>query len=133
MSEMAVTADNLVVIGRGRLIAACSTASFIEHSSHRSVLVRSPDAPALRQLIAAAGGTVTAGDDGALVVRRLDAAHIGALAAHASLELHELASQLASLEDAFLEQTHNSMQFGGTGPTAPDQVLASSTTEGVAT
>jgi ABC-2 type transport system ATP-binding protein len=119
MSEMAMTADNLVVIGRGRLIAACSTKEFIEHGSKRSVLVKSPDAAALTELIVAAGGQVTSGDNGAIVVRLIDAAHIGALAAHSGLELHELASQLATLEDAFLEQTHDMMQFGGTGHDGP--------------
>ncbi len=113
MSEMAATASDLIVIGRGRLIAACTTDEFIERSSKRSVLVRTVDAPALTELITTAGGTVAAGSDGALVVRALDAAHIGGLAARAGIELHELSPQLASLEEAFMEQTHASTEFGG--------------------
>ena len=113
MSEMAATATDLVVIGRGRLIAACTTDEFIERSSKRSVLVKSPDADALTDLINAAGGQVETDADGDLIVHLIDAAHIGALASTAGLELHELTPQLASLEDAFMEQTHSSTEFGG--------------------
>jgi ABC-2 type transport system ATP-binding protein len=113
MSEMAATATDLIVIGRGRLIAACTTDEFIERSSKRSVLVVTPDAIALTALIADAGGHVDIHADGALIVRSIDAAHVGALASHAGLELHELTPQLASLEDAFMEQTHTSTEFGG--------------------
>ena len=113
MSEMAATASDLIVIGRGRLIAACTTDEFIERSSKRSVLVVSPDAAALTELIAGAGGHVDVDADGALIVHLIDAAHIGALASHGGLELHELTPQLASLEDAFMEQTHTSTEFGG--------------------
>lgn len=113
MSEMAATASDLIVIGRGRLIAACTIDEFIERSSKRSVLVVSPDASALTELIAGAGGHVDVDPDGALIVHLIDAAHIGALASHAGLELHQLTPQLASLEDAFMEQTHTSTEFGG--------------------
>jgi ABC-2 type transport system ATP-binding protein len=115
MSEMAATATDLVVIGRGRLIAACTTDEFIEHSSKRSVLVKSPDAVAMTDLIAGAGGQVEIDADGDLIVHLIDAAHIGALASRAGLELHELTPQLASLEDAFMEQTHTSKQFSSHG------------------
>jgi len=111
--EMAVTATELVVIGRGRLIAACTTDEFIERSSKRSVLVKSPDADALTDLINSAGGQVETDAEGDLIVHLIDAAHIGALASKAGLELHELTPQLASLEDAFMEQTHTSTEFGG--------------------
>ena len=117
MSEMAATATDLVVIGRGRLIAACTTDEFIERSSKRSVLVKSPDADALTDLINTAGGQVDTDTDGDLIVHLIDAAHIGALASKAGLELHELTPQLASLEDAFMEQTHTSTEFGGHGTT----------------
>ena len=117
MSEMAATATDLVVIGRGRLIAACTTDEFIERSSKRSVLVKSPDADALTDVINAAGGQVDTDAEGDLIVHLLDAAHIGALASKAGLELHELTPQLASLEDAFMEQTHTSTEFGGHGTT----------------
>lgn len=125
MSEMAATATDLIVIGRGRLIAACTTDEFIERSSKRSVLVVSPDAAALTELISDAGGHVDVDSDGALIVHLIDAAHIGSLASHAGLELHELTPQLASLEDAFMEQTHTSTEFGGHSAESDGAALAS--------
>ncbi len=115
MSEMAVTADHLIVIGRGALIADCSTQEFIQRSSERSVLVRTPDAGRLRELIADEGGTVRQDGDGALIVTGLAAPRIGELAASASLVLHELTPQLPSLEEAFMELTAGSVEFGDTG------------------
>jgi ABC-2 type transport system ATP-binding protein len=115
MSEMAVTADHLVVIGRGRLIANCSTEEFIQQSSERSVFVRSPDAARLRELITGEGGTVDDDDDGGgggLVVTGLAAPRIGELAASASVVLHELTPRLPSLEEAFMELTADSVEYG---------------------
>jgi ABC-2 type transport system ATP-binding protein len=117
MNEMAVTADHLIVIGRGRLIAASSTQQFIERSSEKSVLVRSPDAARLAGLIAAAGGKAKParqGQDGAgeLRVTGLAAPRIGELAASAAIVLHELTPQVASLEEAFMELTADSVEFG---------------------
>jgi ABC-2 type transport system ATP-binding protein len=119
MSEMAVTADHLIVIGRGRLIAASSTEEFIQRSSERSVLVRTPDTARLRELIGSEGGTVqsTDGDDG-LIVTGLPAPGIGELAASASLVLHELTPRLPSLEEAFMELTADSVEFGKAGASA---------------
>ena len=111
MSEMAQTADHLVVIGKGKLIADSSTQEFIERSSERSVLVRTPDAR-LGDLIIARGGQVTAEPDGALGVTGMDAAGIGELAASASIVLHELTPRLASLEEAFMELTADSVEYG---------------------
>jgi ABC-2 type transport system ATP-binding protein len=113
MSEMAVTADHLVVIGLGKLIADCSTEEFIERSSERSVLVRTPGTARLRELITGAGGTVQ-GDDGpdGMIVTGLPAPRIGELAASASLVLHELTPRLPSLEEAFMELTAGSVEFG---------------------
>lgn len=114
MSEMAVTADHLVVIGRGRLIANSSTEDFIERSSERSVFVRTPDAARLRELIAGEGGTVgdADGNDGGLVVTGLESPRIGELAASASVVLHELTPRLPSLEEAFMELTADSVEYG---------------------
>jgi ABC-2 type transport system ATP-binding protein len=112
MNEMAVTADHLVVIGRGQLIADCPTAEFIARSSHRSVRVVTPDRSRLEQAISAAGGQVAAEDDGGLVVSGLGAPRIGELAARDGLVLHELTPQLASLEEAFMELTHDSVEYG---------------------
>jgi ABC-2 type transport system ATP-binding protein len=117
MSEIAVTADHLVVIGRGRLIADCSTQEFIQRSAERLVLVRTPDQERLRELIKAEGGTVrdASGADGGMVVTGLPAPRIGELAASASLVLHELTPQLPSLEEAFMELTAGSVEYGEAG------------------
>jgi ABC-2 type transport system ATP-binding protein len=120
MNEMAVTAEHLIVIGRGKLIADCTTEEFIEQSSQKSVLVRSPDAARLAEVITADGGTVGVADDGALTVTNLPADRIGHLAARAGLELHELAPQLASLEEAFMELTRGSLEYGTHEETSPD-------------
>jgi ABC-2 type transport system ATP-binding protein len=122
MSEMSVLADHLVVIGRGQLIADCSTSEFIQRSSEQSVLVRTPDAARLRELITAEGGAVqdddgprqTGGDDAApaLIVTGLDARRIGELASSAQMVLHELTPRLPSLEEAFMELTAGSVEYG---------------------
>jgi ABC-2 type transport system ATP-binding protein len=117
MNEMAVTADHLIVIGRGRLIADCSTQEFIEQSSERSVLVRSPSAGKLAGLLTAEGGTVTpqapeAGRAEALRVTALEARRIGEIAAAGQIVLHELTPQLASLEEAYMELTGGFLEYG---------------------
>jgi ABC-2 type transport system ATP-binding protein len=119
MNEMAVTADHLIVIGKGKLIADCSTQEFIERSSERSVLVRSPDADTLAGLITAAGGKVTPqepadGRAGALSVTGMDAPRIGEIAAAGRIVLHELTPRLASLEEAYMELTADSVEYGRT-------------------
>jgi ABC-2 type transport system ATP-binding protein len=115
MNEMAVTADHLVVIGRGKLIADCSTAEFIDRSSRRAVLVKSPEAARLADILTADGGDVRRDDDGSLSVAGLEAPRIGHLAARSSIELHELTPQLASLEEAFMELTRESLEYGEHG------------------
>jgi ABC-2 type transport system ATP-binding protein len=122
MNEMAVTADHLVVIGRGRLLAEAATEEIIARGSGKSVRVRTPDADRLTALIKAEGGTATeaangngaaAGDHApVLTVTGVPAARIGELAASASIVLHELTPQLATLEDAFLELTADSLEYG---------------------
>ena len=113
MSEMAQTADDLIVIGRGRLIAASSTEEFIANNSDQTVRVKAPDAVALRALLDSAGAEVSLDDEGALVVRLLDAESIGDIAGNAGLVLHELSPQRASLEEAFMERTHDIRDYGG--------------------
>jgi ABC-2 type transport system ATP-binding protein len=119
MNEMAVTADHLVVIGRGHLIADCPTAEFIARSPHKSVRVAGADPGRLREVIGADGGQVQAGEDGALTVIGLDSARIGELAARDGLVLHELTPQRASLEEAFMELTGDSVEFGAAGSDGP--------------
>ena len=120
MSEMAQTADDLIVIGRGRLIAASSTEEFIANNSDQTVRVKAPDAVALRALLDSAGAEVSLDDEGALVVRLLDAESIGDIAGNAGLVLHELSPQRASLEEAFMERTHDIRDYGGQSSVTSD-------------
>jgi ABC-2 type transport system ATP-binding protein len=120
MNEMAVTADHLIVIGRGQLIADCPTHEFIARSSEKSVRVVGPDRARLEQVISAEGGRVSSGDDGALKVSDLGAPRIGELAAREGLVLHELTPQLASLEEAFMELTRGSVEYGAQGDGSVD-------------
>lgn len=113
MNEMAVTAEHLIIIGRGKLIADCSTKEFIEGSTERTVLVRSPDSGALANLITGAGGQVTPTDDGGLDVAHMESTRIWELAARAGFVLSELTPRRGSLEEAFMELTRESVEFGG--------------------
>jgi ABC-2 type transport system ATP-binding protein len=125
MNEMAVTADYLIVIGKGKLIADSTTREFIERSSDKSVLVRSPQASTLADLIAAEGGkAVPQPADGwapVLSVTGLEAPRIGEIAAANRIVLHELSPRLASLEEAFLELTAGSVEYGGDAAVVPPQ------------
>ena len=113
MSEMALTAEHLVVVGLGRLIADLSVADFIHQAIRASVLVRSPQATQLRELLLADGATVASKAPGELEVTGLTSDQIGDRAAAAGLALHELASQEASLEEAFMEMTHHAVEYRG--------------------
>ncbi len=136
MNEMAVTADHLIVIGKGKLIAESTTQEFIERSSEKSVLVRSPDAGALADLIAAEGGKAMAQDPAegrrtaALSVTGLDAPRIGEIAAANRIVLHELTPRLGSLEEAFMEMTAGSVEYGADAPAVPQEPAASTTSPG---
>ncbi len=120
MSEMALTADHLVVIGRGKLIADQPVADFVAQSSGASVRVRTPTPEPLNAAMVAAGGRVHVEPDEALVVNGLAAPAIGDLAAALGITLHELAPQAASLEEAFMELTHESVEFRAEEGTAAD-------------
>ena len=110
MSEMALTADHLVVIGRGRLIADSSTADLIAQSSQGYVHVCTPDADGLAPHLRAAGASVSVEDD-LLRVTGLDCAAVGELAALHRVVLHELSPRAASLEEAFMKLTKDSVDF----------------------
>lgn len=114
MSEMEQTADQLVVIGQGRLIAAESVRSFAARSTRLSVVVGTPQAAELTVVLAAAGGSVEPeGSAGAerLAVTGLPADRIGALAFEHRIMLHELTTRSASLEEAFMELTADSVEY----------------------
>ena len=113
MSEMALTATNLVVIGRVSLIGDTTVQDFIDSNTEATVLVRSPDAGRLTGLLMAAGASVTTRDDGGLLVTRSTPAHIGDIAHSAGIALHELSPQQASLEDVFMELTSDAVDFHG--------------------
>jgi len=111
MGEMALTADHLIIIGRGRLLADTSTESFVAANSRKDVLVRSPQAAAFAPLLLAAGAQVVAEDDLTLSVAGLDAPAIGNLAAKDGIRIYELTPRHASLEDAYLDLTRQSAQY----------------------
>jgi ABC-2 type transport system ATP-binding protein len=112
MSEMENTADHLLVVGRGRLIADCGMAEFIARSSGQAVLVRSPQPDALARAVTAAGGSVTsAGEPGELLVRGLGEEQVGDTACAAGIPLHHLAASRVSLEQAFMELTADSVDY----------------------
>ncbi|MEU5650103.1 ATP-binding cassette domain-containing protein [Streptomyces pseudogriseolus] len=123
MSEMELTADHLIVVGRGKLIADMSMKAFIDMNSEREVLVRSPQAETLRGLLATAVDVRTE-DDGALVVTGLEAAEIGALAAAGGVELHELSPRQAPLEQAFMDLTRDAVEYQAeTKPGTPTETM----------
>jgi ABC-2 type transport system ATP-binding protein len=113
MSEMENTADHLLVIGRGKLIADCSMADFIAGSSRQVILVRTPQAETLAMAVAAAGGTTatdgTSGDD--LAVRGLSEVQVADIAFANGIRLHHLAPSRVSLEQAFMEITADSVDY----------------------
>jgi ABC-2 type transport system ATP-binding protein len=141
MNELALTADHVVVIGRGRLIADTTTDA-LAGRFRRDVLVRAADPDRLAQLLRARGATVTteeparpvttedpgrpvtteeprradAGAGGVLLVRDADAAAIGDLALRAGIALRELTPRSASLEEAFMELTEDSVEYGARRP-----------------
>jgi ABC-2 type transport system ATP-binding protein len=124
MSEMAVTAEHLIVIGRGRLIADAPTAEFIQRASRNSVLVRSLQLSQLREALVGPEVTVTSHGDGALQVTGLRIEEIGQAAADRQIVLHELSPQSASLEEAFMELTQDSVEYHAT-TTLTDTKVAS--------
>jgi ABC-2 type transport system ATP-binding protein len=113
MGEMALTADHLVVIGKGRLIAATSVDEFVHASSHNFVRVRTSEESRLMALLQAHGGDPRTEPDGAMHVTGMESAAIGDLAAAHGIALHELSPQTASLEEAFMELTKGSVEYHG--------------------
>jgi len=118
MSEMALTAEHLVVVGRGRLIADVSVAEFIEQAAHDSVLVRSPRAVELHDLLTGPGVRLLSVERGAFEVTGLSAGKIGDRAAAAGIALHELTVRRPSLEEAFMELTRDAVEYQTVGAAA---------------
>jgi ABC-2 type transport system ATP-binding protein len=112
MSEIALTAEHLVVVGRGRLIADTSVADVVAQASHDgAVRVRTPDATRLRDVLVADGFVVTGPERGVLEVHGLSSDAIGETAARHGVVLHELTPHRASLEDAFMALTGDAVEY----------------------
>ena len=121
MSEMALTASRVIVIGKGHLIAD-STVDALVKGSASVVRLRTPMPEVVSPRLQAAGASVQAGDDGALMVTGLDPAAIGDIAFHAQAPVHELSLLQASLEEAFMELTRDDVEYhahGGVGAPGP--------------
>ena len=112
MAEMALTADQLVVIGKGRLIAEMPVAEFVAHSSGNSFRVRVSSPERMRTALEQASGDAVVNLDGSMLVTGLDATAIGDLALSLGVAVYELTPQ-ASLEDAFMEMTGSSVEYRG--------------------
>ena len=118
MSEMALTASHVIVIGRGHMIADSEVEDLIKRNSGIVVRLRTPKAEVVVPRLVAAGGKIQTGgngeDDGAIVVTGLEAAAIGDIAFQAGVPVHELSPVEASLEDVFMELTRDDVEFHGT-------------------
>jgi ABC-2 type transport system ATP-binding protein len=116
MSEMAVTADHVIVVGRGRLLRDQSMTDFISESSSARVYVRSPQAAELAALLEHAGASVRVPEPGRLEVTKLSTDEIGTIAAAGRLTLYELAAEKASLEEAYMALTEDAMEYRSVAP-----------------
>jgi len=114
MSEMALTADHLIIVGRGRLIRDSSVTDFIAEASSQSVRVRTPEATRLADLLVGHGVAVSSPEPGELTVTGLTSEQIGSAAAQAGLPIYELAPVQASLEQAFMELTKDAVEYRST-------------------
>jgi len=114
MSEMALTADHLIVVGRGRVLADAPVADVVAGASGAKVRVRSPQADALEELLRHAGAAVIATEPGLLEVMGRSAEQVGDAAASAGLSLHELTPVSSSLEDAYLQLTADEVEYHST-------------------
>ncbi len=130
MSEMALTADHLIIIGRGRLIADGSTAGIVAASATSHVLLRTPHPGRFAEMLRAEGARVeSTGELNTLKVSGLDCAAIGDRAAGHGLTIHELAPHNASLEAAYMEVTRDSVEFTAAGSGASAKTSADETAE----
>jgi ABC-2 type transport system ATP-binding protein len=119
MSEMENTADHLIVVGRGRLIADCGVAEFIDRSSGQAVLVRTPSQDVLARAVAAAGGSVSRESD-QLRVRGLSEDQVGDIAFANGVPVYHLAAVKVSLEQAFMELTADSVDYRASLPVSQE-------------
>jgi ABC-2 type transport system ATP-binding protein len=118
MSEMALTADHVIVVGRGRLLRDQSMADFIREASTDVVKVRSPQAAELAALLERDGASVRTTESGGLEVEGITSDEVGTIAARAGLTLYELATIGASLEEAYMSLTQESVEYRSSEDTA---------------
>lgn len=118
MSEMALVATHLIVIGRGRLIADTSMEAFVDRAASNFVRVRTPQPDRLRHLARDHDWDV-AGRGDTLELTGIRAAQVGELAAEHGVVLHELSEQRASLEEAFMKLTADAVEYHGTSKAVP--------------
>jgi ABC-2 type transport system ATP-binding protein len=116
MSEMAQTATRLVIVGRGKLIAETSVEDFIGHAAVGDVLVRTPEAVCLSKVLAAPGVTVTGDGTDVLRVSGVTAEQVGTAAWQAHIPVFELMPARASLEEAFMQVTKDSLEYHAGAP-----------------
>ncbi len=119
MSEMENTADHLIVIGRGRLVADCTVQEFIDQNSELTIRVKTPETEKLAALLTRQGGIVAPDGDEALRVTRLGMTEVGDLAFDNGIRVHELSPIQASLEQAFMELTKDSVEYHAGVPGQP--------------
>ena len=124
MSEMALTAEHLIVIGRGRLIADMGVDEFVQGASKYSVRVRSPQVERLVELIAGPEVSVDPVEPSVVEVRGLGSERVGTIAAANGIVLYELSPQRASLEEAFMELTRDAVEFHADTATNPESKAA---------
>jgi ABC-2 type transport system ATP-binding protein len=113
MNEMAVTADHVIVVGRGRLMADLSIEEFTRSAQGGLVQVRTPEAGRLRDLLSAPGVTVSGTAEGVLIVRGASAEDVGEIARQHGIAIHELVAETATLEEAFMELTAGAVEYRG--------------------
>ncbi len=123
MSEMALIAEHLIVIGRGRLIADVDVDEFVRGASRNAVHVRSPQAAALAEALAGPGVSVEPGTNGELEVTGRSSEQVGEVAAAHGIVLHELSPVRASLEEAFMDVTRDDVEFKADLEREPEPVL----------
>jgi ABC-2 type transport system ATP-binding protein len=124
MSEMAQTATQLIVVGRGRLIADTTVEEFVARASGSSVTVRTPEASRLRDVLLGPDVTITSEQPDVLHVQGLNAEQIGTAAWRAHVPVFELFLQQASLEQAFMEITQDSVEYRSADANATTEVAA---------
>lgn len=116
MSEMALTAEHLIIVGRGRLLADTTVDDFVREAGAAPITVRSPEPSRLSELLAGPGVEIVPDGPGALRVRGADAEHVGRTAAAHDIPVFELTTRAVSLEDAFMELTRESVEYQATAP-----------------